>query len=496
MKLNQFFDCQEDVEITSLAIDSRKVQPGSLFFCLEGFSADGHAFADKAVDAGAVAIVHGKPLPKRPGVVYIQVQNPRWEASRVCDIFYGHPSDHLYLFGVTGTNGKTTMMSAVSYIYGKKKPCGYMGTIAVRFGDVDRLPSLTTPDQIEMHDDLSQMVAAGMEAAAIEVSSQGLSTGRVDSVDFDCVAFTNLTHDHLDFHKTMAGYFEAKSLLFRRMKPSGVAVLNADDEPSIGTLLEVTPCKTVTYGIQGRTAEAYQKAGRGPVDYVASEIVHLPRGTRFTLTLSNGETYPIETNLVADFNVYNMLGAIACMHQAGMAIEEMLPAIKTLPQVDGRMEMVDQGQDFTVIADFAHTPDGYIKMFEYAKSILRPGSKILAVISSSGRRDHSKRPEMGRIAAQYADQVILSTHDPRDEDPEDIAKEMMIGFQGSACQYTFVRDRIQAIDQIISQANNGDVVLLLGKGDEPYMYVAEGRVPYIGDQNAALQALQRRGFGR
>lgn len=480
MLLSKLFEGEKKLDVRGLALDSRKVEPGDMFFCLPGYEKNGHDYADMAVDKGAEFIVHCEDIEKRPGITYIRVGDPRRELSRVCDIFYNYPSSKMLIFGTTGTNGKTTVSSIIREVFNHKMKCGYMGTLAVRYGDVDKLPNLTTPNQIEVHENLYDMAENGMEAAAIEVSSQGLATGRVDTVDFDCVIFTNLTHDHLDFHKTMGKYFEAKKLLFKRIKRSGIAVLNADDEPSIEGLKDCVNCRYVTYGT-GRCGHA---------DYMAKDIVFSNERTEFTLVNNNRE-YRIKSDLAAMFNVYNLLAAIAAMSECGMAIDQMIPHLENLKQVDGRVERIDEGQNFTVIVDFSHTPDGYEKMFAYAEDILCEGNNIYAVIGSNGKRDHAKRPEMGAIAAAHATEVVISTQDPRDEDPENIADEMILGMKGTDCRYSFVADREEAIRKCLSLPKAGDIVLLLGKGDEPYMYVGEGRIPYKGDHVIAHEALRK-----
>lgn len=481
MLLSKLYEGRPDIEITGLTLDSRKVQPGYMFFCIKGLEADGHNFAGKAAEAGAAAIVHSDPIPEVEGVEYIQVEDPLAESNRVCDLFNGQPSHHMTMFGVTGTNGKSTTASIIGDLYSHYKPCGYMGTISVRYGDYSRVPTLTTPDQIEVHADLAEMRDHGMEAAAMEVSSHGLAMGRVDSVDFDCAIFTNLTYDHLDYHKTMENYFEAKKLLFRNMKEEGIAVLNADDEASIEGLKECCSCRFVTYGT-GVLSDA---------DYMAKDVKLSPTGTDFVLW-AKGEEYPVHTNLVALYNIYNLLAAIAAMHECGMEIEEMIPLLANIPQVDGRMEIIDCGQDFGVIVDYAHTPDGFEKVFAFADAITAGGGNVYAVFGSAGKRDKVKRPVLGRIAGEHCKFVFVTEEDPRNENPEVIGGEILAGVAEAGCEGDFTLDRIQAIQRAVDAAEQGDLVLILGKGDETYTYYEHGREPYIGDNAAAVQALKNR----
>jgi UDP-N-acetylmuramoyl-L-alanyl-D-glutamate--2,6-diaminopimelate ligase len=480
MLLSKLFDIDSNVEITGLSLDSRTVKAGDMFFCIEGLEADGHDYAGKAVAAGAVAVVHRKDIERAPGAVYIKTDDVRKELNRVCDLFNGRPSSRLTVFGTTGTNGKSTISSIISDIYSTYKPCGYMGTIAVRYGEVSKLPSLTTPDQIELHSDLREMVEHGMEAVAMEVSSHGLSMGRVDAVDFDCAIFTNLTYDHLDYHKTMENYFEAKKLLFKMMKPDRVCVLNADDELSIEGLKECCRCRFVTYGT----------GVLGAADYMAEDIEFAGGRTTFTLVYK-GKKYPAITNMVALYNIYNLLGAIAAMHEMGMELEKILPLIENIPQVDGRMERVDLGQDFTVIVDYAHTPDGYEKVFSYGDVVTRNGGDIYAVFGCPGKRDKVKRRVMGKIAGSHCRTAIVTEQDPRNESAEEIGAMILEGVKESGCEGIFVGDREGAIERAIAMAHKGDLVLILGKGDESYMYYEEGRRPWIGDNEAARRALKK-----
>lgn len=473
MLLSEMFAGKPEIEIQGLCIDSRKAKKGDLFFCLKGLEADGHRFAENACRAGAVAVVHSEDLEQCDGVSYIKVEDVNRELNRICDLFNGHPSRKMTVFGVTGTNGKTTTTSIISDVY--HKPCGYMGTIAVRYGDVSKTPNLTTPDALEIHENLKAMADYGMESVAMEVSSHGLAMGRVDAVDFDVAIFTNLTYDHLDYHKTMENYFEAKKILFKNMKKDGVAVLNADDISFEG-LAECVSCRYVTYGVN---ADA---------DYRAENVKLAPDGSAFDL-LHAGKRYAVKTNLVALYNLYNLLGAMAGMHQMGMAIEEMLPLLTKISQIDGRMEIIDEGQDFHVIVDYAHTPDGFEKVFQYGQEISN-GKKIYAVFGCAGKRDKVKRKVLGQIAGKYCDKVFVTEEDPRDERAEDIAEMIMSGIpEGKAL---FIGDRYEAIETAVNTAEAGDCVMILGKGDESYMYYEHGRGPWMGDHEAAKKALAKR----
>ncbi len=474
MFLNEMFPDAPEVEIKGLCIDSRKAKDGDLFFCLKGLEADGHKFAKKACDAGAVAVVHMDDIEKEEGVVYIRVDDTNVELNRISDLFNGYPSHNMTVFGVTGTNGKTTTTSIISDIYSHKYPCGYMGTIAVRYGNISRIPSLTTPDALEIHSNLKEMYDHDMKAVAMEVSSHGLAMGRVDSVDFDVAIFTNLTYDHLDYHKTMENYFDAKKTLFKNMKKSGIAVLNMDDL-SFEELSKNCNCPYVTYGIN---ADA---------DYRAENLKLAVNGTEFIL-VHNDKRYDVKTNLSAEYNIYNLLGAVAGMHQSGMEIEEMLPYLEHISQIDGRMEIIDEGQDFTAIVDYAHTPDGFEQIFNYAKDIT--DGKIYSVFGCAGKRDKVKRKVLGQIAGKYCEKVFITEEDPRNEDIDEISAMIMEGIPEE--KRVFIRERYDAIASALNGAEKGDCVLILGKGNEPYMYRINGREPWMGDNEAAREILGKR----
>lgn len=481
MKLSDFFNTDKDVEVSGLAIDSRKVRAGDMFFCLEGTASDGHLYAEKAAESGASVIVHSKPVPEKDGVIYIHTDDVTGELNRVCDLFNGSPSKKMTVFGITGTNGKTTIASIIRSIYSHHIPTGYIGTIGVQYGDVSRNASLTTPAQTELHADLAEMYDAGIRAAAIEVSSHGLTQRRTESIDIDCAIFTQLTHEHLDYHKTMEAYLEAKMLLFSSMKPDGIAVLNADDDISIEKLKGCCACSYVTYGLKNSTE----------ADYKASDIVLGPRYTHFTLT-HDGRSYPVKTNLIAEYNISNLLAVIAAVNSQGMPIEEVVPLMDSIPQVAGRMEVIDEGQDYHVIVDFAHTPDAFEKVFAFTEKVKTGQGRVYAVFGSSGRRDVEKRPVMGEIAGRFCDEIVTTQDDPRDEDPAEIGAVILEGAKKSGCSGIFLEHRADAIEYIIKKAQKDDLVLLLGQGRQPYVIKADNyREPYDGDPVTARRLIRK-----
>lgn len=324
------------------------------------------------------------------------------------------------------------------------------------------------------------MVDAGVEACALEASSIGIEQGRVDSIDFDVCMFTNLTHDHLDYHGTMANYFSAKKQLFDNLKEDAIAVTNVDDEYGL-KIVEDCKCKVVTYGIEKEA------------DYRAKDVQLLKDKTKFTLVVNHQE-YPIETNLVAKFNIYNLLAVIVSLNMKGLEIEKMIPLLMDLSQIEGRMQRITDGQPFNILIDFAHTPDGIEKVCQYASAITPKGKRIIAITGSAGKRDKIKRPVFGKILDKYCDMIILTEDDPRDENPHEIAEEIATGIEKT--NYVMIMDRYAAIRDAIEMAEANDTIIILGKGDEKFIYRENGREPYDGDDTLAHEILKKYYFNK
>ena len=477
MRLSKLFKNAPITNVTGLCTDSRKVKKGDIYFCLPGLTFDGHDFIDQAIDKGAICIVHSKDIENMEGeVIYIKVADVVQALNQCARIFYGKPTDKMLMYGVTGTNGKSTITNIIQYIKNKEVPCGYIGTIAIRYGNVNLAPDLTTPDTLFLQQKLADMVRNGMKACALEVSSHGLAQHRVDAIRFDVAIFTNFTYDHLDFHGTWENYFNAKSLLFsQRVKRDGVSILNIDDEKyELLKDLSIAPVKS--YGINKEC------------DYRAIHVKTDSKSSTFDL-IYEGNTYPVKTNMVALYNVYNLLAAIAALHETGTSLETIIKQCENLPQIEGRMEQIDCGQDYHVIVDFAHTPDGMEKLMQFGRKIAKE-NKVISVFGSAGKRDVAKRKVFGQLADQYCDLVILTEDDPRDEDPKDIANQIKEGIKNTTS--IFIADRYEAIRQAIQTARTGDVILCLGKGDEVFMYHENGRVPWKGDNNVAKECIEEK----
>lgn len=480
MLLSEIFEQAPSINITSLCSDSRQAKKGCMYFCLEGMVNDGHDFIDQAIQNGAISIVHSKEISEmKDGIAYIRVSSVIETMNQVASKFNGHPSEAMRVFGITGTNGKSTTTTLIRNILNHFSPCGYIGTIAIRYGDFDLEPEHTTPDALFLQKTLKEMVDAGMKNVALEVSSHGLEQGRVLGVSFDIVGFTNLTHEHMDYHGTIENYFQAKAKLFHMVNSNGVCVLNIDDK-HYEALRKECRARIVTYGI---TKDC---------DYRADEIELHPTSTTFTL-VHNDERYRIITNLVATYNISNLLCAIACICESGYSLKEIIPYLNKLGQVDGRMERIDEGQPFLVIVDYAHTPDGFEKIYEYAKAVTPHDRKIISVFGSAGKRDMKKRSVMGEIADRYSSLIYLTEEDPRDEDPKEIADDIKKGMKHANC--VFIADRYDAIRTAIETANVSDTILILGKGDETFMDRKEGTQYYMGDHKAARHIINKYYFG-
>lgn len=476
MRLNELFENVPDIEIKSLMADSRKKRPDSIFFCVRGIRFDGHRFIGQAIENGAKVIVHSEPIEEMsPEVTYLKVKDVNEVFNKVADAFYGYPSHHMKMYGVTGTNGKSTTSCLIRDILNPISPTGYIGTISISYGNVKLPPLLTTPDIDDLHGILKDMLAADIHNCALEASSIGIEQGRVDSIDFDVAIYTNLTHDHLDYHGTMENYFKAKQKLFDRLKEDAYAITNIDD-PYGKEMVENCKCHVVTYAID-------QEA-----DYQITKYQLFKDKTIFTLKFDDQE-YELETNLVAKFNLYNLLVAMVALHVTGISIEQMMEKIKHITQVEGRAERIHVGQPFNVIVDFAHTPDGIEQLCQFATAITPKENRIIAITGSAGMRDTVKRPIFGEILDRYADMIILTEDDPRNEKIVDICNEIASGIQDT--NYVVIEDRYDAIRQAVEIANEGDTILIMGKGDEKFIYRDFGREPYEGDDVIAEEVIRK-----
>ncbi|MEA2411550.1 MAG: UDP-N-acetylmuramoyl-L-alanyl-D-glutamate--2,6-diaminopimelate ligase [Thermoleophilaceae bacterium] len=457
-----------EVEISGLAYDNRSVTPGTLFFCVPGFKVDGHDFAPDAVARGAAALVCTRPLGL--GVPEVVVEDVRGAMAAAAARFHGDPTARLQVVGITGTNGKTTTAFLVrSILEAAGRRTGLLGTVASIVGGVEEPVERTTPEAIDLQATFARMLAAGDSACAMEVSSHALHLHRVDGVRFAARVFTNLTQDHLDFHPTMEDYFAAKRLLFER--PGGPSIVNVDDEEYGGRLAREIP-GALTFAIDHEA------------DYRALDVEFDTAGSAFTLAAA-GEQVAIRTRLPGLFNVSNALAAIAATHSLGVPLATAAAALEDAERVPGRFEPVDEGQDFAVLVDYAHTPDSLRNVLRAARKITR--GRLHVVFGAGGDRDRSKRPLMGRVASELSDRAIVTSDNPRSEDPAAIVDEVFAGTVGSAEREV---DRRRAIALALEGAAPGDVVVIAGKGHEQGQEFEGGRKEPFDDVTVARAALR------
>jgi len=440
-----------DVEITDICIDSRKVAEGAAFVCIPGTRVDRHAFAPQAVAQGAVALIVERPL-ENVSATQVVVEDSRRALALMAGAFYGYPSGKLKIIGVTGTNGKTTitnMVRAILKTAGIKT--GLIGTVASYVGEKMQAATLTTPDPMELNSLLAQMVEEGCEAVVMEASAHALELRKLAGVQLQCGVFTNLTQDHLDDFKTMENYSNAKRKLFTVCRPK-FAVINADDEAS-RFMVDGYDGLVISYGIENRSG------------IYADNISVTVNGSQYTLH-AGGLTANISLKMPGYFNIYNSMAAACVCLQMGISLAIVEQGLREMPQVDGRIERVETGKDFSVIVDYAHSPDSLHNILS-AVRLFTPG-KVIAVFGCGGDRDRGKRPIMGRIGVDEADFAVITSDNPRTEEPDSIIDMVVAGIPAEALNYCRITDRRQAIAHALSMAGKGDVVVIAGKGHETY----------------------------
>ncbi len=480
------------VEIAGMAYDSRRVAPGWLFVAVRGTHTDGHRYIAGAFGRGASAAVGEEPAPADlpPGAVYVQVSDSRRDLAWLADAFYGHPSRKLGLIGITGTKGKSTTTNLVAEVFQRAGlASGLMSTLNFRIGDHDweNETRQTTQESLENHAMLAEMARQGVRYAVVETSSHGLALHRVTGMVYDVGIVTNITSEHLEFHGTVEQYRRDKARLFEGLDPAAdkglgakkAAILNRDDS-SYEYLLPFCRVPVLTYAIE-------QPADIRAVDLVLSGV-----RSRFRVVTPAGEVQ-IDTPLIGRFNVYNCLATIAAGYTQGISLDNMAGTLAGLKGIPGRMERIDCGQPFTVIVDYAHTPDSLEQVFRLLRP-LTPG-RILAVFGSAGERDTQKRPKQGAISAQLADLTFLTDEDCREEDPQKILEEIAAGALEAGAEpgknLWLIVDRRQAIAAAFAAARPGDTVLLAGKGHEHCIIVGREMLPWD-EREVARELLRER----
>jgi UDP-N-acetylmuramoyl-L-alanyl-D-glutamate--2,6-diaminopimelate ligase len=477
-----------DPEVTGLHYDSRRVREGEVFLAMRGETADGNRFIDAALDRGAVAVVTDSPSePERPQVAWARVPHGRRALARLSANFYRRPAERLSLTGITGTNGKTTtafLLESILTTAGRKTLL--VGTVEYRVaGEVLSAPH-TTPEALELNQLFARALTAGASEGVMEVSSHALAQERVFGIPFDAAVFTNLTRDHLDFHRDMEDYFAAKRALFTGCgtEPPRVAVINAEDE----------------YG--ARLAEESRRRGSrvwtfglGSGDFRAEGLQVTSRGLRFRMVTPEGAV-EASSALLGRINAYNLLAAAAAAMARGCSREEVARGLERLRRVPGRFERVECGQPFTVAVDYAHTDDALRNLTALAREFAQQaglGGRVITLFGCGGDRDRAKRPLMGEAAGRGSDFVVLTSDNPRSEDPLTIISDALVGLQRSQTPYLLEPERRKAIAAALGEARPGDIVLIAGKGHEKVQVMKEGPVPFD-DVQVAREALESMGY--
>jgi UDP-N-acetylmuramoyl-L-alanyl-D-glutamate--2,6-diaminopimelate ligase len=472
----------EELEIRQVACDSRKVQRGALFFALHGAKADGNAFVREAIERGAVAIASEEAAPAGvpANVAWIQVREARKALAITAANFFGHPAEALQLAAVTGTNGKTTTTSLIDAIVkASGAKTGLFGTIAYHTPLGDYPAPNTTPESVDMQGFLAEVRDSGGRYAVLEASSHALSMDRLWGCHFATAVFTNLTREHMDYHKTFEDYFAAKKRLFEGTGAGApeVAVINTDDE--YGKRLKGVAKNTVTYGLESDadiTTRKFQLTFQG-----LAFIAHTPNGK-----------VQVSSPLVGRINVYNILAAIGAAQALNLSNEVIEAGIRNLESVSGRFQRIDMGQPFFVVVDYAHTDDALENLIRTARE-LNPKGRIITLFGCGGLKDRTKRPVMGEVTGRLSDLTILSSDNPRTEDPLKIISDIIVGLQKTAGKYLIEPDREKAIALAMDEARAGDIVLLAGKGHENYQILADCTLEFD-DRDMVRKALRERGY--
>lgn len=479
-----------DLEVTGLSVDSRKVSEGTLFFAVRGQKENGSHFAAEALQLGAVGVVSEEDLASQnlgefenrgAGKAFIQVPSVREALADVAAVFHGDPSLGMKVLGVTGTNGKTTTSFLIKHLCDQAMwRCGLVGTVRYEIGEEIIPADRTTPDALELQHILARMQDAGCKSVSMEVSSHAVCQQRVRGVNFDSVVFTNLTQDHLDYHKTMEAYFEAKASLVLGLGTQsfkkGIAVVNCDDSygEQLIRRLQLASIPTLTFGFNLRS------------DFRASALRADAQGTVFQLD-ALGKSWLVRTPLIGRFNVLNTLGAVAAAHAVGVPVRDSVLAMASAPSVPGRMQPVPVKRSFRVFVDYAHTEDALRNALKTLRE-LQP-RRLIAVFGCGGDRDRGKRPLMGRVAEELADWTILTSDNPRSEEPGVIVSEIISGMRGA--NHEVVLDRAEAVQRAVCLAQQQDIVLVAGKGHEGTQTFGNAVLPFD-DVSVAKAAMENR----
>ena len=475
-RLNELYDIDNDMKIYSIHSDSRYVKPYSIFFCIEGLSVDGHRYVEDAIFQGAKVIVYSKTLPYyHDNIIYILVDNTLEELNRVSNIFYDYPSSKMKIIGVTGSNGKTIVASMIKDAMSRYCNTGYIGTISLEYNGRKEDCPYTTPETLYLQRKLYEMNRGGVKVVAMEASSHGLALGRVDSVNFSIAVMTNIGAEHLDFHGTREQYVLAKQKLFEMIKPTDWAVLNSDDI-NFSQIKNNTKGKILTYGIEIDS------------DVMAKNIRLYLDHSEFDLVFK-GNVFHVSSPVLAKFNIYNVLALVCVLIAMGCDDNMVLEAVKNVKPVEGRMELIQTEQKFSVIVDYCQHISNYEDIFEFVESVRQNRGRLIAVLGAPGKRNYKLRKELGQVANKYLDHVILTQLDDRGENVYDICKT--IQSENVDINSVIIPSRQIAIEQAIEIACKDDIILVLGKGHEKFISLEVGQADYLGDSVIVKEAIER-----
>ena len=464
-------------EIENISYDSRKVSNNHVFVCITGYETDGHKYIDSAIENGATVIIVEKDVKVSGNIAVFKVTDARKTLSKMASNFFGNPSEAIFTFGVTGTNGKTTTTYMINEILKHlEKNCGVIGTISYNIGDKKYDSVNTTPESYELQKMFAEMKTNNIENCSMEVSSHSLALNRVADIAFDIGLYTNLTQDHLDFHNTLDEYYEAKKSLFFMTKKHNV--VNIDDEYGRKLVEDIKDLEVpyTTYGIHNKA----------DVKAVNIELHH--KYTRFEVYYKDKLMGSVNLNILGIFSVYNALATIAATLAYGASFEKIKEGLEGLQGVPGRFEIVRNTKGHTVIVDYAHTPDALLKVLEAAKEFKE--NKIICVFGCGGERDKTKRPIMGKIAGENADYCIITSDNPRHEDPVSILIETEAGIKETNCKYEIIEDRYEAIKRAIEIYEENDIIVLAGKGHEDYQVIGDEKI-HFDDREVASELIEK-----
>lgn len=459
-RLNELYNCPYDTLIKGIKTNSKEVTPGDLFLCIKGVTVDRHDFIPEAVKNGASAIVVSKDINEDYGVPIIKVEDTNSELAKLSRKFYDDPASKLHVIAVTGTDGKTSVATIVKNLLGDK--CGYIGSNGFIYKDNKEDTANTTPDIDKIYEYMDKLVKNDCDTLSMEASSEAFLRNRLPNLKFDVGILTNITGDHILVHKTFENYLECKKELFKNIKPDGCAILNMDDK-YYEDVLKACNTKVLTYGTNENSTLRI-KDYKLFLDKTEIDVIY------------DNKEYHIVTNLLGKFNIYNLMAAVLVLINKGEELEDIIPRLTNLPQVEGRVERLDYKQDYTIILDYAHTANGVRSILEFFNKTRNPSSRIITCIGSAGGRDKDKRPIMGKASLDLSDYVIFTMDDPRHEDVNSIIDDLVS--ISDKTNYERIIDRKEAIYKALDMARPGDIVLILGKGRDSYMAIEDKKIAY------------------